>query len=128
MAGAVYFDGPIASYTGEEVDIALTFALSTGYPTTARALGVDVAVDGKLEALYAHGIKWGKIDRITDGGKRYAWILPTEGRWPTVAESRALYATSPPDTSWMTSPPDLSHYLLNSDPVDGLSPVGSRVE
>lgn len=110
----VYFDGDATKYTGTEVDIGMAFALYNGYRASAASCGLDGSAE-KLTALYVHGIKWGVLQRTTAAGKQSAWVLPTEGRWPTVAEARAAYDASPPDTSWMSTPPCLRCYLLDTD-------------
>jgi hypothetical protein len=111
---AVHFDGDATLYTGDEVDIGLAFALYNGYRVSAASCGLDGSKD-KLTALYDHGVKWGVLQRSTSAGTQTSWVLPTEGRWPTVAEARAAYAASPPDTSWMDTPPCLRCYLLDSN-------------
>ena len=107
----VFFDGDASTYTGNEVDIALAFALYHGYPASAASVGLD-GTEERLVALRDHGAKWGVLQRTTAGGKQAVWVLPG-GRWPTVAEARAAYAAAPPDTSWMSSPPCLRRYLLD---------------
>ena len=108
---AVFFDGDASTYSGSEVDVALAFALHHGYSASAASFGLDGSQE-RLDALRDHGAKWGVLHRTTAGGKKAVWVLPA-GRWPTVAEARAAYASAPPDTSWMSSPPCLRRYLLD---------------
>ena len=119
----VHYDNPTRAET--DVDIGMVFALSTGYRTPLSAFGVN---ESGIRRLYDHGIKWGKLVRTTTTGKHVSWVLPTEGRWPTVAEMRERYIRHPPDTRWMTSPSDLSYYT-DCD-ADGLAGggAGGRVE
>lgn len=113
----VVFDDPARKDT--DVDIGMVFALSTGYRAPLSAFG-----GSSVQELYDYGLKWGKLHRTTAAGKQSTWLVPTEGRWPTVAEMRARYKQHPPDTTWMTSPPDLACYTdCNADrlPADGAS-------
>ena len=93
-----------------DVDIGMVVALSTGYRVPLTAFGVTPNQTGIMQ-LYEHGKRWGKLQRTTALGKSACWLLPTEGRWPTVREMRARFKTHPPDTAWMTgTAPDLSCY------------------
>ena len=116
----IYYDGDAAAYAGHEVDIGMAFALNVGYRAPASSFGVlgspgsDEYTAGLLK-LYNHGVQWGKLDRVAASGKTVPWRLPTEGRWPTVSECRARYASRPPNTSWMDTPPSLAIYLTSTE-------------
>lgn len=126
----IVYDDPTRKET--DVDIAMVFALSAGYRAPASAFGVTghpgskEYVDG-VTRIYEHGKRWGKLVRTTAGGRKADWILPTEGRWPTVAETLRRFKTHPPNTKWMTgAAPDLSCYTGNDGFAGG--GVGARVE
>lgn len=110
----VVYDSPNPADT--DVDIGMVFALSTGYRASPETFGVRGApqtaeFQAGLLKLYTHGKLMGKLNRVAASGKQTPWVLPTEGRWPTVAEMRRRFVSSPPDTRWMTGArPDLSFY------------------
>ena len=64
----------------------------------------DAAITARL---FEYGLAWGRLWRLTKSGQRRVWGLGEHGFSPA---SRALRATQrcPPDTSWMTDPPNVA--------------------
>ena len=99
-----------------DIDIEQIFALSCGYKTSALSLGITGAAgtpeyETCLQTVYATGIKYGAVPRITLNGKKSVWVLPTEGWWPNVEEMKLIYVQNVPDTSWMLDPLDITIYF-----------------
>ena len=118
----VFYDGDAQNYKGSEIDLGMVVALSTGYRVPPSSFGVSAEPGtdefyAALQALYEHGRQWGKLERTTVAGKTVSWLLPTHGRWPTVQECRDRYLLDPPDTSWMTDPPNMARYFKTLQPL-----------
>lgn len=64
-----------------------------------------------LKALYDHGLASGQLTRVTKAGKARPWVIATEpgdSMFKAADECLAAWRANPPNTSWMTDPPDLA--------------------
>ena len=67
-----------------------------------------------LKSLYDSGLTRGQLIRVTKAGKSRPWVISTEpgdAMFKSANNCLAQWVSSPPNTSWMTDPPNLAESL-----------------